>query len=164
MLHRHQRRHTLCTSAVVRGQGRRVVRGQLAKLEQGDKPVTSVSVGETSSNTRVRCSGFLRHIAADRRDPRKLADWKQGAPAVVVVVGVVGLLFGIGGSLRHLDAGFVFLFFLFEPLGRVLLNRGPVPNHLLRDLSDRLRCRLLLRERKYYSRTARLAQVNCSAQ
>jgi hypothetical protein len=54
----------------------------------------------------------------------------------VVTVGVVGLLFGISGTgVQHLDAGFVFFFFLFEPSGRVLLNRGAAPNHYLVILS-----------------------------
>jgi hypothetical protein len=54
----------------------------------------------------------------------------------VVVVGVVGILFGIGGAgLQHLDAGFVFFFFLFEPLGRLLLYREAVPNHYFLILS-----------------------------
>ncbi|MGC2195576.1 MAG: hypothetical protein WA628_12935 [Terriglobales bacterium] len=54
----------------------------------------------------------------------------------VVAVGLLGLLLGLTRSQNwRFSAGFVFVFFLFEPVGRVLLRQGAAPPYLFAALS-----------------------------
>lgn len=49
----------------------------------------------------------------------------------VVIVGLLGLLLGLTKPQdRRFGAGFVFAFFLFEPMGRVLLRQEAAPPYL----------------------------------
>jgi len=50
---------------------------------------------------------------------------------IIVVVAIGLLMHWTGHAIDRLDAGLVFMLFLFEPLGRVLLHLEPAPANAL---------------------------------
>jgi hypothetical protein len=77
-----------------------------------DKPHHKASCGQPGLDIR---SDYVDHRARAIPETSNLL--------FIVIAAIVGLLFGAKAILRRLDAGFVLVFFLSQPVGRMLMRR-----------------------------------------
>jgi hypothetical protein len=63
--------------------------------------------------------------------PMKRTGWEAAHILFVLTAGVIGLVVGLERPNLRVNASVVFVFFLFEPIGRVLLGHEAAPKNVV---------------------------------